>query len=121
MKISQFTKAVGTTKETVRHYESMNLLSPGWEKSARIYTEKECEDFAAIKEMQGLGLPLKTIQTIFYIKRQKGCGSEGLVKEVKESLYRSLDHTSSEINRLSARKVKLLELVQTVEALSGKD
>ncbi len=120
MKIGQFTKLMETTKETVRHYESLDLLNPRREKNLRIYSNKDCQDFEAIKEMKELGLSLKNIQDVFYIKRQQGCGSGELLHTIMERLYHLLDLTSIEIKQLSERKVKLLDLVQALERLAGE-
>ncbi|WP_404450668.1 MerR family transcriptional regulator [Virgibacillus necropolis] len=73
--MESFIEKVQTTKDTVRHYEELNLLEPSWSNKRRIYGEKDIGDFEAIKEMQALDLSLREIQMMFEVKRSNGCGS----------------------------------------------
>ncbi len=41
MKIGEFVTLLQTTKDTVRHYEELNLITPKWNKIIRNLGEKE--------------------------------------------------------------------------------
>lgn len=118
MRIGEFIKQVTTTKDTVRHYEELELIRPGWINGTREYSQKDTNDFQAIKEMQSLGLTLKEIQAIFEVKRDNGCGSIQLINDVLKSLDNELTiiyETEQELNR---KKIKINEMMGSLQALS---
>ncbi|SHF97553.1 MerR family transcriptional regulator [Ornithinibacillus halophilus] len=88
MYIGEFVRMVNSTKDTIRHYEDLQLIHPQWENNRRVYSEEHVKDYEAIKEMQSLGLSLKEIEVMFQLKRTSGCSSpellEGLVKKLEE-------------------------------------
>ncbi|WP_433944415.1 MerR family transcriptional regulator [Paenibacillus sp. SN-8-1] len=86
MRISEYIKQAGTTRDTVRHYEELGLIKPDWVQGRRDYTDKQLRDMDAIKEMKSMGLDLKEIQMIISLKSDKGCGSEALIEGVIQKL-----------------------------------
>ncbi len=117
MRIGEFIKLVQTTKDTVRHYEELDLIRPDWISGTRDYSPKDLKDFYAIKEMQYMGLTLKDIQTIFEVKRSGGCGSPQLIVGVLESLNKGLDDIYEEEKELIKKKSMIQGMVEELEKL----
>lgn len=107
MKIGAFIQTCATTRDTIRHYEQMGLLHPAKRGTFKDYGEKELSDFQAIKELQQIGLSLKTIQNIFEIKRQKGCGTPELIQSVLLQFEKQKRHLHKE-DMLIRRKIILI-------------
>ena len=118
MKIGEFVKQAATTKDTIRHYEELKLISPGWINGARDYSIKDLNDFHAIKEMQSMGLTLKDIQAIFTVKHTKGCGSEQLIIDVLSSLDKELELIYKAEEELQSKKVKINEMMGSLKLLT---
>lgn len=107
LKISEFIKQVNTTKDTIRHYEELDLVKPKWTNGIRDYSIKDISDFHAIKEMQLIGFTLKDVQEIFNIKQTDGCGSEKLIQGLLKSLDQELEFVLKEEQELQYKKIKL--------------
>lgn len=118
MRIGEFIKLAKTTKDTVRHYEELDLMRPSWINGTRDYSEKDLNDFHAIKEMQAMGLTLKDIQAIFEIKRNDGCGSEQLLVGVLSSLGNELNLIYEAEEELKKKKLQIQEMMKSLETLS---
>jgi DNA-binding transcriptional MerR regulator len=86
LKTGQFVTLCRTTKDTVRYYEALGLIQPAMNGAFKDFRKTEVEDFQAIKDMQRMGLSLKTIQKIFSLKRTYGCGSSHLIQNILEQL-----------------------------------
>lgn len=118
MKIGEFIKRVKTTKDTVRYYEELDLILPGWTNGTRNYSDKDLNDFYAIKEMQSMGLSLKDIQAIFEIKRNNGCASEQLIAGVLNSLENGLGLIYEAEEELKKKKFLIQGMMKDLEKLS---
>ena len=117
MRIGEFIKLVQTTKDTVRHYEELDLIRPNWINGTRSYSPKDLKDFHAIKEMQSMGLALKDIQSIFEVKRSGGCGSPQLIVGVLESLNNELDVIHEAEKELENKKLMIQGMMKELESL----
>lgn len=117
MRIDEFIKLVQTTKDTVRHYEELDLIRPNWINGTRYYSPKDLKDFHAIKEMQSMGLVLKEIQSIFEIKRSGGCGSPQLIVGVIGSLNNELGVLYEAEKELKKKKLMIQGMVEELEKL----
>lgn len=117
MRIGEFITLTGTTKDTIRHYEDLDLILSMGPEGKRIYTEKHLADFYAIQELKGYGVKLRDIQAIFKLKRNYGCGHEELIKEVSDSLDLQLEGLRKEELELRNRISKLEELVQQINQI----
>lgn len=117
MRIGEFIKLVQTTKDTVRHYEELDLIRPEWKNGTRDYAPKDLKDFHAIKEMQSMGLALKDIQSIFDIKRSGGCGSAQLIAGVLGSLNNELDVIYEAEKELKKKKSMIQGMMEELERL----
>ncbi|GGH85612.1 DNA-binding transcriptional MerR regulator [Pullulanibacillus pueri] len=119
MKIGPFIERLKTTKDTVRHYEHLGLLAPTWDGRFKDYTEKEINDFEAIKEMQALGLALTDIQTLFQVKRNQGCGSAELLTSVQHSLQVILGTLDQKEQEIHKQREATLTLIKALEEISS--
>jgi DNA-binding transcriptional MerR regulator len=115
MKIGAFMEQMATTQDTVRHYEELGLLTPVRENTRRIYSEKEVADFAAIKEMQQLGMSLREIQVIFEVKRSSGCASGALLQEVRQTLGEKQKEFICQEAEIKEKRAKLEALLAVLE------
>lgn len=115
MKISKFIELVCTTKDTVRHYEELGILTPvREEKNARDYSEKDVEDFKVIKELQNFGFTLKDIQIIFQIKRESECSSNELISIVLSKLIERKKSFEEELMELQGKMQNLEVLITQI-------
>ena len=119
MKIGQFIAEVRTTKDTVRHYESLGLIKPYWENKRRIYGKKEIHDFYAIREMQALDMSLKEIQVMFEVKQNGGCASPELLDNVIKTLTEKKQLLITEEKTLKYKKMQITEIVTTLTQLNN--
>ncbi|QTN01091.1 MerR family transcriptional regulator [Sediminibacillus dalangtanensis] len=111
MRIGEFVKEMKTTKDTVRHYEDLELLEPAWNNGQRLYGLQQKRDFEAIREMKSLGLSLKDIQAIVRLRRMNGCGSEHLIKGVSETLMVMQERLGEEEQAIRNKKRMVKELL----------
>ncbi|RUT33357.1 MerR family transcriptional regulator [Paenibacillus zeisoli] len=110
MKISEFIKHAGTTRDTVRHYEMLGLIKPEWVQGRRDYTDKQLSDMDAIMEMKSMGLELKEIQMIVSLKSERGCGSGALIEGVINKL-------TDQFTALLREEERLRQSRQAIEAV----
>ncbi|MGE8207499.1 MerR family transcriptional regulator [Heyndrickxia sp. NPDC080065] len=119
MRIGEFIKKVETTKDTIRHYEELNLLKPVWINGKRHYSSKDLNDFYAIREMKSIGLSLKEIQALFEIKYNNGCGSEKLIDSVLQRLDKEIHLINEKEKELKNKKEMINELVRSLDRETG--
>ncbi|HET7578642.1 MAG TPA: MerR family transcriptional regulator [Bacillales bacterium] len=117
MRIGEFTKTMKTTRDTVRHYEDLKLLTPEWQGNRKTYREQDVKDFKAIAEMKQLGLTLKDIELIFQLKRTYGCGSPSLVQKVLGQFSVHLDSVKAEEKQIRRRRRQLEAVIKELEAI----
>ncbi|MCM3004248.1 MerR family transcriptional regulator [Priestia koreensis] len=86
MRIGEFVSLLNTTKDTVRHYEDLGLITPTRVQNKKYYGEKDKIDFKVIQECKHFGLTLSDIQALFQLKSAYTCGDERFIKEVLEQL-----------------------------------
>lgn len=119
MKIGQFIKVVQSTKDTIRHYEALNLIQPEWQNNRRIYNQQEVDNFYALKEMQSLGMSLKEIQVMFDMKRTNGCGSSQLLKTITEKLLEKRMEYLKEEDVIKKKRTQIEEMVDVLKSFQG--
>lgn len=107
MRIGEFITLVNTTKDTVRHYEELNLLTPVKNNKIKNYSQKEIVDFHVIIELKDYGLSLKEIQIIFKLKQAFECGNKELVTHVFNQLTGHLNALQLEEEEIRNRRIKL--------------
>ncbi len=107
MRIGKFVELLNTTKDTVRHYEDLNLVTPKWENHHKEYGEKEILNFHVVKELQEYGLSLKDIQIIFNLKEAYQCGDKKLIHQVLEQLTDHVNNLRKEEEEVRRRRIAL--------------
>ncbi|GAA0608795.1 hypothetical protein GCM10009001_27700 [Virgibacillus siamensis] len=117
MKIGEFITNLNTTKDTVRHYEKLHLLSPKQDGTYKEYSEKEVMDFQAVTDMKEMGMTLKDIQLIFQMKQSLGCRSPELIKSVKAQLKEHLASIIDEEQQLHKRRINLEETIKELQQI----
>ncbi|GEB77308.1 MerR family transcriptional regulator [Sporolactobacillus inulinus] len=117
MRIGAFIVQCETTKDTVRHYEQLNLIRPHKSGTYKEYGEKELEDFQAIKEMQGFGLSLSQIQQIFCVKTNSGCGSPRLIQSVLKALKKQSAALAVEEQSIKHKRMRTEQLIKELELI----
>lgn len=114
LRIGEFIALTGTTKDTIRHYEDLDLIMSKGPDGKRIYTEQHLADYFVIQELKSYGVILRDIQSIFKLKRSYGCTHAELIKEVGDSLNLQLDGLRQEELELRNRIRMLERLVQQI-------
>lgn len=114
MKISEFVNKLKTTKETVRHYEDIKLLTPLRHNNRREYGEKEILQFEVIMELKAMGMSLKDIQLLFELKEALGCGDHALLRDVTLILSQHLNSLQQEEEILRQRRLRLQEQLEQI-------
>lgn len=117
LQIRDFVALLNTTKETVRHYEDLQLLTPVRRNNRREYGEKEVMNFEVIMELKSMGMGLKDIQLLFELKRAFGCGDETLVREIIVHLTNHLEALRQEEEVLRERRLKLEQELEQVKRI----
>ncbi|MCO7177168.1 MerR family transcriptional regulator [Sporolactobacillus kofuensis] len=120
MRIGEFVKLCQTTKDTVRHYEELTLIQPEKTNAFKNYSQKNVDDFHVIKELQHLGLSLKTIQELFLVKKLNGCGSKVLIDQVCKELFEQDRLLSNEEMKIHEQRNYLSALLSDLKSLNGK-
>lgn len=75
MYLKEFISKVGTTRDTVRYYLDLNLLTPLRKGKIYWFTGQVTEAYAEIKNLQELGFSLKEISAIKWLQDQS-CGTK---------------------------------------------
>nr|WP_304654827.1 MerR family transcriptional regulator [Sporolactobacillus sp. STSJ-5] len=117
VKIGEFVKQCGTTKDTVRYYEELMLIQPDASNQYKEYSQKNIEDFRVIKEMQNLGLSLKIIQSVFKMKKKSGCGSQKLIRDVTIALEKQETFLMNEEIKIRNQRKQLRLLSAKLQSL----
>lgn len=117
MQIRDFVALLGTSKETVRHYEDLHLLDPVRHNNRREYGDKEVLDFQVIIELKTMGLGLKDIQLLFELKKAFGCGDKTLIQQTIVHLTEHLNSLRQEEELLQQRRLKLERELEQVKRI----
>ncbi|MGG4170036.1 MerR family transcriptional regulator [Rossellomorea vietnamensis] len=117
MKIGEFVSMLNTTKDTVRHYEDLQLITPKWNKHFKEYSEKDVLNFQVVRELKEYGLSLNDIQLIFSLKDAYSCGDKELVNRVLEQMNRHVDLLKEEEKDLRRRRLALEKKVEAIREL----
>ncbi len=115
MRIGEFVKLLNTTKDTVRHYEDLHLISPKWEETYKCYGEKDVLDFKVIVECKTMGLSLKDIQFLFDLKQASQCGDKQFMTQVLNKLKNHIEVLKMEEDEIHNRRIKLQGEINNIE------
>lgn len=111
-------RTVGTTVDTVRHYEDVGLLRPERNGREKRYTAEHAEAFQVIQELKSVGFTLEDIGLIFKLRESYGCGSQQLVDEVVQQFHAQIGSLQSQIAALQDRRDRLRGLLDEISAVT---
>ena len=109
MYLKEFMQKENTTRDTVRHYIYLNLITPARKGRNYWFTENECDIFEAVKEFQDLGFSLQEIKEIKKL-HDESCSTEKQRKQNLKLIAEKITTISAKINKLKMQK-KILEEV----------
>lgn len=109
MYLKEFMQKENTTRDTVRHYIYLNLITPVRKGRNYWFTENECDIFEAVKEFQDLGFSLQEIKEIKKL-HDESCSTEKQRKQNLKLIAEKITTISAKINKLKMQK-KILEEV----------
>ena len=115
LKIGDLAKLANVEVQTIRYYESMDLLPEPTrtESGYRIYSEEYVEHIRFIKNSQELGFRLEDIQGLVKLK----FSSKSRGKDVKDLVKAKIAEVEQEIEDLTELRLRLKKLDSTC---SGK-
>ena len=109
MYLKEFMQKENTTRDTVRHYIYLNLITPARKGRNYWFTENECDIFETVKEFQDLGFSLQEIKEIKKL-HDESCSTEKQRKQNLKLIAEKITTISAKINKLKMQK-KVLEEV----------
>jgi DNA-binding transcriptional MerR regulator len=104
MKIGEISAQTGVSQRMIRHFESLNLLTPDRLGKYRIYSDRESKLIKRIKELQELGLSLKEIKSILERPEQV----------FEENLLWALSRNRQQISDLESKNTSILKSLQSI-------
>lgn len=120
MRIGEFVKTVGTTVDTVRHYEELGFIHPERVSQQKHYLEEHVQAFEAVQELKSVGFSLEDIRLIFRLRESYGCGSPKLVEEVIQQFESHIEALDAQIVALEDRRHRLSGLLRDLAAVTNQ-
>lgn len=117
MYLKEFIQKENTTRDTVRHYIYLNLLTPARKGRNYWFTENECDIFEAVKEFQDLGFSLQEIKEIKKL-HDESCSTEKQRKQNLKLIVEKITTISAKINKLKMQKKVLEEVGEILQKKS---
>lgn len=117
MYLKEFMQKENTTRDTVRHYIYLNLLTPARKGRNYWFTENECDIFEAVKEFQDLGFSLQEIKEIKKL-HDESCSTEKQRKQNLKLIVEKITTISAKINKLKMQKKVLEEVGEILQKKS---
>lgn len=117
MYLKEFMQKENTTRDTVRHYIYLNLLTPARKGRNYWFTENECDIFEAVKEFQDLGFSLQEIKEIKKL-HDESCSTEKQRKKNLKLIAEKITTISAKINKLKMQKKVLEEVGEILQKKS---
>ncbi|AWN33597.1 MULTISPECIES: MerR family transcriptional regulator [Lactobacillus] len=117
MYLKEFMQKENTTRDTVRHYIYLNLITPVRKGRNYWFTENECDIFEAVKEFQDLGFSLQEIKEIKKL-HDESCSTEKQRKQNLKLIAEKITTISAKINKLKMQKKVLEEVGEMLQKKS---
>lgn len=117
MYLKEFMQKENTTRDTVRHYIYLNLITPARKGRNYWFTENECDIFEAVKEFQDLGFSLQEIKEIKKL-HDESCSTEKQRKQNLKLIAEKITTISAKINKLKMQKKVLEEVGEILQKKS---
>jgi DNA-binding transcriptional MerR regulator len=90
VKISELCQIAGVSKESVRHYESLGLIKPGWvqagSKSYRNYDDETVQRLAYIQVGKSIGFSLREMEPLLNAFMSDELSEEQQVELIQKKL-----------------------------------
>ena len=122
MKISELAKACSISKDTIRYYISLGLLSPQRKNKQHVFLEKDVDDLLYIEKLKGCQFNLHEIEVVMRLRRTSNWVEPGAFKEFSLLLKEKRSELSSKIMQIQASvnmiDQELLDLFSKSEVLS---
>lgn len=119
MFMGEFVKKNHTTKDRIRYYIELGLLTPIKKNQWYCFEDKDQQVYESIIELKELGFSIKGIQKIYRSHLEK-CGTIEQWQENLAIVKQEIVNLEEEIKGLASRKVKLMDvkndLVAVIEA-----
>lgn len=109
MYLKQFIREMNTTRDTVRFYIDLQLLTPKCRGKNYWFGNQEKYAFAQVKGLQELGFSLQEIQTIKH-SHDQFCGTELQWKSNLQLIAAKLQKVDQEIADLENKRAGLAQL-----------
>lgn len=109
MYLKQFIREMNTTRDTVRFYIDLQLLTPKRRGKNYWFGNQEKYAFAQVKGLQELGFSLQEIQTIKH-SHDQSCGTELQWKSNLQLIAAKLQKVDQEIADLENKRAGLAQL-----------
>ncbi|WP_040536878.1 MerR family transcriptional regulator [Schleiferilactobacillus shenzhenensis] len=109
MQLAEFVAMNQTTRDTVRHYIDLGLLTPQKQGKNYAFTAADTADFAEIVELKEMGFSLAAIQSIKE-RHDTQCGTPTQWQANRELVEDELATIEKELQTLMVRKTKLTAL-----------
>lgn len=119
MYLKEFITKMNTTKDTVRFYLELSLLTPIRKGENYWFTDNEVESFQEIKNLQELGFSLKEICAIKAMHDQS-CGTKKQYEQNLHLIEEEIAENDAAIRKLRLRKKDLLVLEEALKKLLTK-
>lgn len=110
IKIGELAERCGVSRDTVRFYERVGLLSQPSRTASRhrVYDEQAVAQLRLIRGLQGLGLTLEDIRHLLRLRRARGLEAG---KRIIRLLQARADAIDSRISKLQALRLRLEETI----------
>lgn len=116
MYLKEFITKMNTTKDTVRFYLELSLLTPIRKGKNYWFTDNEVESFQEIKNLQELGFSLKEICAIKELHDQS-CGTKKQHEQNLRLIEEKIAENDAVIRELRHRKKALVALKKALKKL----
>lgn len=129
MKIGEFSKVVGLSKDTIRYYEKIGLIKPEVINSHRNYTEEELDNLDTIVKLKRNGFSLDEIKRMFHltenVKKGQKINNEELtrlmeLKAMFSKKYEEMLEREREITEIKAVLERANSKIEYINRLNRK-
>lgn len=119
VKISEFAKNTGVSKDTIRYYEKMELLHPQMTNKHREYTVQHIEIMETIIKLKQTGFSLQEIKLLFEWSQHMDQNKK-LTEEEIQNLLQIKEIFKEKYNEMMQRELQIKEIKQVLLRADNK-
>lgn len=127
MKLAQFSKLTGLSKDTIRYYEKISLIQPVMKQKHRDYSEEDKQTIETIIKLKDTGFTLQEIKLLF--DWSKDADPESILTEaeydnilqIKDLFQVKYEEMEQKEKRIKEMKRVLLNADEKLESLLQKN